>query len=352
MKLLSLLDTHRTLLITFECQETNMLAFRSPRATLPLVVGIFALTMTALLGACQDSAPSSPTAPVRGIPVRPDGQLLAAAPTTKDNLPTGKGVDVQDDPNPPPRTRYKVEYHGAQVLKGTQQLYALFYGSWPQTAGTFDVYVDFLSNLGGTPYFQVATKYPNALGEAPSGELAYGGAAIDAYSHGPTLSDADIADLVSTQILASKLPLDPSGIYIIIASPDVWASSGMDVTYCAMHGRSAVLGTDFRYVFVGGPARSPTRCAPQSIGPNSTLGADAAVSLIAAEVFNTVTDPTFASWYDRLGLEPADKCAWTFGTTYTAPNGARANVKLGSRHYLLQQLWLPSKSGGSCALKP
>jgi hypothetical protein len=46
----------------------------------------------------------------------------------------------------------------------------------------------------------------------------------------------------------------------------------------------------------------------------------------------------------------ADKCAWNFGTTYKAPNGALANVHLGTRDYLVQQLWLPSKNGGSCAL--
>ena len=314
-----------------------------------LVLGLFA--------GCSDAAPLPSSAPVaaagRGLPARPDGELFTAnAATTKDILPTGKGLDVQDDPNPPPRTRYKAEYHGGPVLTGVQNLYAIFYGNWPQTLGTFEVYVDFLAYLGSSPYFQLATRYPNAQGQAPSGGLFYAGATIDAYSHGATLSDADIPDIVSTQVLSSSLPLDPSGIYVIMASPDVWASSGMDVTYCAMHGRGVTLGADFRYVFVGGPARSPTRCAPQSVGPNGTLGPDAAVSLIAAELFNTVTDPTFGAWYDRLGLEPADKCAWTFGTTYTAPNGARANVRLGSRDYLLQQLWLPSKTGGACALHP
>ena len=206
--------------------------------------------------------------------------------------------------------------------------------------------------MGYSPYFQIATRYPNALGQAPSGGLFYGGAAIDAYSHGPTLSDADIADIVSGQILTSQLPLDPSGIYIVMASPDDLGELRIDVTYCAMHGTGVTLGATFRYIFVGGPARSPTRCAPQLVGPNGTLSADAAVSHIAAELFNTVTDPTFGAWFDRLGLEPADKCVWTFGTTYTAPNGARANVRLGARDYLLQQLWVPSKTGGACGLHP
>jgi hypothetical protein len=74
---------------------------------------------------------------------------------------------------------------------------------------------------------------------------------------------------------------------------------------------------------------------------------------MSAELFDVVTDPSFGAWYDRLGLEGGDKCAWTFGTTYKAPNGSLANMRLGTRHYLLQQLWLPSKNGGgNCTLTP
>ena len=58
-------------------------------------------------------------------------------------------------------------------------------------------------------------------------------------------------------------------------------------------------------------------------------------------LFNTILDPEFTGWYDKFLLEPADKCAWNFGTTYTTTNGARANVSLGGRDYLLQQLWVP-----------
>jgi hypothetical protein len=39
------------------------------------------------------------------------------------------------------------------------------------------------------------------------------------------------------------------------------------------------------------------------------------------------------------GAENADKCAWTFGSTYTTANGATANMHLGSRGYVIQQNW-------------
>ncbi len=43
--------------------------------------------------------------------------------------------------------------------------------------------------------------------------------------------------------------------------------------------------------------------------------------------------------------ENGDKCAWQWGSTYTAANGARANVRLGSRDFLLQTNWVNAGGG-------
>lgn len=92
------------------------------------------------------------------------------------------------------------------------------------------------------------------------------------------------------------------------------------------------------------------QCAPQSVGPNGGYEADAAASLVAATIFESITDPYFNAWFDRLGLEGADKCAWDFGPTYTTANGAKANVHIGQNDYLLQRFWAPTKNGGSCSI--
>ena len=88
----------------------------------------------------------------------------------------------------------------------------------------------------------------------------------------------------------------------------------------------------------------------QTTSPNGNAGADGMASIIAHELEEAVTDPQLNAWYDRRGYENADKCAWTFGQTYTAPNGSLANVKLGSRDYLIQQNWV-NDQGGYCAMK-
>ena len=62
-----------------------------------------------------------------------------------------------------------------------------------------------------------------------------------------------------------------------------------------------------------------------------------------------VTNPTGGGWFDRYGLENASKCGGQFGTTYAASNGARANLKLGGRDYLIQQNWVNDRKG-NCAM--
>ena len=71
-------------------------------------------------------------------------------------------------------------------------------------------------------------------------------------------------------------------------------------------------------------------------------------SVIAHELEEMVTDPNLNAWFDLRGAENADKCAWTFGTTYTV-NGALANMQLGTRNYLIQRNWV-NASGGYCSL--
>jgi len=303
------------------------------------------LLALALAAACQDAAePVAPDAP-------PSGALLARRPSPHQVPPTGKNVGALT--STVDRTRYRIEYHNGRVMV-TPNVYFIWYGSWTgQDAPT--ILTDFITSIGGSRYFAINTLYRDASNAAPNGGVIYGGSVFDNYSHGPALSDADIADVVFQAITNFALPLDAIGIYAVLASSDVRASSGADVSgSCAFHQQTSVLGTQVSYIYIGDPNRTPTLCAPQTLGPNSTVagnaGPDAMVSLLASELSNVVTDPALSAWYDRLGLEQADKCAWTYGQTYLAANGALANVRLGTHDYLLQQLWVPTRSGGFCAL--
>jgi len=305
----------------------------------------WAALLAVLSTACQDVAPpASIAAPALSTGRTP---VYAAAPI-RSTAPTGKGLDVADDTNPPARTRFRIDYHNGSVMVGASNVYFIWYGSW--SASDQQIVTDFVSNVGLSPYWQITSRYPTPDGFAPNGILFFGGATTDSYSHGPTLSDPDVADIVRQTLVAGALPQDPAGIFVVLGSADITDTTGLDVSYCGLHNTTAYNGGALRYIYVGNPKRSPTRCAPQGVGPNGSLGADGTVTILSGELFNTITDPDFGGWYDKLGLEGADKCVWTFGTTYKASNGALANVHLGTRDFLVQQLWVPSKNSGACGI--
>src|ERR1044071_5246214 len=97
------------------------------------------------------------------------------------------------------KTDSRMVYHNGPIVTGVPEVYFVWYGTWDNNADNTAVQfilTDFLSNLGGTPYFQINAMYPNNVGGAPSGALFYSGAAIDRYSHGLELTAPDLAGIV------------------------------------------------------------------------------------------------------------------------------------------------------------
>jgi hypothetical protein len=242
-----------------------------------------------------------------------------------------------------------IRYHGGPVMLGTTHIYYIWYGNW--NGDTADsILTNLAQSIGGSQYFNINTTYYNSANQHVSNLVAFGLATHDNYSQGSNLSDAQIQAIVSQAITSGALPTDPTGVYFVLTSQDVNETSGFCTKYCGWHTRGTISGTDVKYAFIGNPARCPSACAAQSTSPNSNLGADAMASIIAHELEESVTDPDLNAWYDTRGEENADKCAWTFGTTYTVGNGSHANMKLGTMDYLIQQNWV-NANGGFCALK-
>ncbi len=209
-----------------------------------------------------------------------------------------------------------IVYHGGPLLGMNQATtaYFIWYGNWSGNSAT-TILTDFASGIGGSPYFNINT----------------------------------IQGVVSDAISSGRLPSDVNGVYFVLTSSDVTASSGFCTQYCGWHTRGTISGSDIKYSFVGNPDRCPSACEAQTTGPNGNAGADGMASIVAHELEEAVTDPDLNAWYDHRGEENADKCAWTFGTTYTTSNGALANIRLGSRDYLIQRNWV-NAGGGFCAL--
>ena len=67
------------------------------------------------------------------------------------------------------------------------------------------------------------------------------------------------------------------------------------------------------------------------------------VAAVAARINETVTNPEADGWFDAAGLENTDKCLLSrnpFGPTFATADGARANLRLGARNFLVPQNWV------------
>ena len=73
--------------------------------------------------------------------------------------------------------------------------------------------------------------------------------------------------------------------------------------------------------------------------PNGNFEADDGVNLIAHELMEMQNDPLGVGWYDSLGFQSEEKCAWKFGPTTTLANGAQVNQTWDNVNWLVQLNW-------------
>jgi hypothetical protein len=278
----------------------------------------------------------------------------------RDIMPLGRGVGTAKHPGPssdtPGEARSNnkpglgngIYYHGGPVMTATKNVYYIWYGNWSGNTAT-SILTTLAQSIGGSPYFNINTTYTNLTGMSVSNSVAYKGSTTDNYSLGKSLSDANIATIVANAIGGGKLALDVNGVYFVLTSADVNETSGFCTQYCGWHTYGTMNNTPVKYAFIGNPDRCPSACEAQSNSPNGNPGADGMASIISHELEEASTDPQLNAWYDRSGAENADKCAWTFGATKTAPNGSAYNMTLGGLNFLIQRNWV-NANGGFCAL--
>jgi hypothetical protein len=275
--------------------------------------------------------------------------------------PTGKGQGELDN-SPGAFARWHaaaaktggtngIQYHGGPLLNSTigTNVYYIWYGNWAGNSAV-NILTDLAQNIGGSPYFNINTTYFDGSNVKVTNRVNYLQSTTDNYSRGTSLSDSQIQQVVSDAITSGRLPKDGNAVYFVLTSADVTASSGFCTQYCGWHTHGSIGGADIKYAFIGNPERCPSSCEQQTTSPNGNAGADGMASILSHELEEAVTDPQLNAWYDRRGNENADKCAWTFGTEYTVANGSKANMKLGTRDYLIQRNWV-NASGGFCDLK-
>ncbi len=240
-----------------------------------------------------------------------------------------------------------ISYHGGPVLTTGVNVYLIWYGNWSGNTANA-ILPTLVSGLSGSPYYNINNTYYDGTNTKVPNLVTLAGQTTDAYSQGSSnLSDSAISAIVANAI-SGGLPSDPNGLYFVLTSVDV-TKSGFLTSYCGWHTHGTIGGADIKYSFVGNPGSNGACSVQTSVSPNGNPGADAMASVMAHELEETATDPDLSAWWDSRGYENADKCAWTFGTTYTVSNGSKANMNLGGLNFLIQRNWV-NASGGYCSL--
>jgi hypothetical protein len=322
--------------------------------------------------------------------------LAFAEANSDDNRPDGRGRgtilfsphgrgDLKGNhdkgPAAKPTSGNGIYYHGGPVMTGNPvNIYYIWYGNWGSltipnwdsvycnsSSGTQNILNNLAFHIAPTSYFNIETTYyqlsNTGLKTSATNHVTLGGCTsvttynpTSSHPYSTSLSDNDILAIVTTAITGNHLPADPNGVYFVLTSADVSETSGFCSHYCAWHWSTSANGTanvnnvDIKYGFIGNPARCPSACETQiNSSPNNNPAADSMADGIAHELEETVNDPDANAWYDHAGNESADKCAWTYGTTKTAPNDSAYNITLGSLNYLLQRNWV-NANGGYCSM--
>jgi len=115
---------------------------------------------------------------------------------------------------------------------------------------------------------------------------------------------------------------------------------------CAYHSWFGSGASTTLYANMPFAALVPSACSP-SQSPNGNA-ADATINVLSHEHNEAITDPNGNAWFDLLGYENGDKCAWTFGTPLGSTSFGQYNQAIGTGKYYLQQEW--SNSTNSCVL--
>lgn len=313
------------------------------------------------LAACsrEPTAPNAPSITAQATP-----EMLgfeADHPHTHIQLPRGFARGLAKPGNT------GILYHGGPLFTAQTKVVAIYWsaatiytgGPTPGTSGTGSqdgsIVGAFLRSFGGSPYFNINSTYFNGSGTHVTNSVVYTGfwaTTANAPTNGEKVSDAQVQALVAGGLSSGALTFDNSTLYVVFSGPGVNLGGGFGTQYCAYHGHFTSNGQDVKYAVMPRDYDFPSACSALNGSPNNDFAADAEVNTLAHETEETTTDEDLNAWYDRRGNENADKCAWTFGTTYTTGNGSTANMNLGGRDYLIQRNWVNAGNGGCLVQYP
>ncbi|KAG7970938.1 hypothetical protein I3843_07G110500 [Carya illinoinensis] len=237
-------------------------------------------------------------------------------------------------------TATEIQYHGGPLLTtpNTVNIYLIWYGAFSrndQTSVT-DFLASFTLSNGLVPHqptvatwWKTIQTYKDKAGNSVSRTVKLVKQIGDIYSLGKNIKRVQIANYVRNKIETKVLPLDSTGIYLVLTAKDViverfcMGSCGFHNSISLSHAKSRII-----YAHVGNPSvQCPGFCAwPFSlpaygppgralVAPNG-VGSDGMVMNIATILAGAATNPFNNGYFqgDPLApLEAVSACPGIFG---------------------------------------
>jgi hypothetical protein len=256
----------------------------------------------------------------------------------------------------------QLTWHGGPVMHSTN-VYSIYwapagYGYQAGYSSAIDKYFRDVAQDSGklTNVYAVMSQYSDGAGAALYAS-AFGSSLTDANpypANGCTdapytpvcITDGQLQAELQSFVAANGLPTGMSAAYFVFLPIGVgtcFDSTSSECSYqqfCAYHGWIGS-GSPNTILYANMPyADQPTaggKCDIES-SPNGN-DADATINVTSHEHNEMMTDPLGNAWYDAVGDEVADKCAWVFGPNLGSTQYGAYNEAIGTGKYELQEEW-------------
>lgn len=263
-----------------------------------------------------------------------------------------------------------LEYHNGPVMRATSTSYAIFWlpstlqdGSPTSVSATYISLISrYFGDIGGSGLYNTATQYSDSGGSIVNSSTL-GGVWVDTSAYpasdcqdsstpGDCMSDTQFQNEVAKAMQVKGWNGGLSNLFYVFTSPgegscfDTSSSACAFTQYCAYHSYFQTnAGQNVIYANMPYTGTALNGCGVSDT-PNNDLDADSTINVLSHEQMEAVTDPLLNAWYDALGNEIGDKCAWNFGNINL--DGNLANAQWRNHFYLVQQEW--SNADSNCVI--
>jgi hypothetical protein len=308
--------------------------------------------------ACTDAPSPTAVGPSGGAALLPGDDRVAAVGLLPGNAKFHPTVQQAAARPPQLLAGPPVTYHGGPIMPNPKVV-AIYWGNAPlytggpaagtTGAGSADgsLVGFFLRSMGGTPFWNINNDYTDNIGTGHrvANALTYTSFwanNVGVPAPGTSVPDAAIINMIISGFNSGKIARNGQTIYAVFSGPGVNLGGGFGTQYCAYHSFFNNGGVAVKYAVQPNNADFVGACTAVNApghSPNGDFAADVEVNTLSHELEEAATDPKLNAWFDLTGAENADKCAWTFGTQQSGPNGSKFNVTFGGKPFLIQRNW-------------